>query len=51
MCRHFVLNGNRWIVDIARQREGRGSCAQLSGGYPLLSPQLPKKGAGDENSP
>src|SRR6478672_2693417 len=29
----------------------RGSCAQLSGGYPLLSPQLPKKGAGDENSP
>jgi hypothetical protein len=48
MCHQFVRNGNKWIVDIARQREGR---AQLSGGYPLLSPQLPKKGAGDENSP
>jgi hypothetical protein len=49
MCHQFVRNGNKWIVDIARQREGSG--AQLSGGYPLLSPQLPKKGAGDENSP
>jgi len=32
MCRHFVLKGNRWIVGIARQREGREAtcCASVS---------------------
>ncbi|MEA2732666.1 MAG: hypothetical protein QOF70_7141 [Acetobacteraceae bacterium] len=38
-------------LDVQVSSRLRGGYAQPSGGYPPLSPQLPKKGAGDENSP